>query len=87
MTSIQECEIPQGALLGKYRSNGGYADCYVTLAACKVSQAEYVEAFYTTRVFKLERLLLAWALSRSREQRKQAQMISMSVVLRPDGTA
>ena len=29
-----------------------------------VSQQEYVEAFYTGAVFKLERLLLAWFVSR-----------------------
>ena len=35
-------------------------DCYVIEVAKPVSHAEYVEAFYTTAVFKAERLLLAW---------------------------
>lgn len=29
-----------------------------------VSQADYIEAFYTTAVFKVERQILAWAVSR-----------------------
>jgi hypothetical protein len=64
MTAIQACELPRGALLGKYQGAGGYADCYVAEVAGKVTQAEYVEAFYTTAVFKVERLLLAWFVSR-----------------------
>jgi hypothetical protein len=39
---------------------GAYADCYVTEVARPVSHAEFVEAFYTTAVFKLERFLLRW---------------------------
>jgi hypothetical protein len=51
--------LPDQALLRSYAREGVYADCYVTDVAGAVSHAEYVEAFYTTAVFKLERLLLA----------------------------
>ena len=61
---IQSCELPPEALLRRYRESGAYADCNVTVIARRVSQAEYVEAFYTTWVFKLERLLLAWFVSK-----------------------
>jgi hypothetical protein len=64
MSSIQRCELPQGALLSKYQHRGAYADCYVTEAARRVSHAEYVEAFYTTALFKVERLLLSWLVSK-----------------------
>jgi len=64
MVSIQACELPDDALLRKYLHGGAYADCYFTDVAQPVSQAEYVEAFYTTAVFKLERLLLRWLVSR-----------------------
>ncbi|MCI4568474.1 hypothetical protein [Lysobacter sp. CFH 32150] len=64
MPAIQPCELPEGALLHKYRDSGAYTDCYVTEVAWPVSQAEYVEAFYTTTVFKLERQLLTWFASR-----------------------
>ncbi len=64
MSSIQRCELPHGALLSKYQHGGAYADCYVTEAARRVSHAEYVEAFYTTALFKVERLLLSWFASK-----------------------
>lgn len=60
MPIIRSCELPPNALLRTYLRDGTYADCYVTEIARSVSQAEYVEAFYATSVFKLERLLLAW---------------------------
>jgi hypothetical protein len=40
-------------------TSGAYADCYVTELPGSVSHAQFVEAFYTTALFKLERLLLA----------------------------
>jgi len=64
MRSIQRCELPLGALLSKYQHGGAYADCYVTEASRRVSHAEYVEAFYTTALFKIERLLLSWLVSK-----------------------
>jgi hypothetical protein len=64
MPSIHRCELPRGALLSKYQHEGAYADCYVTEVARRVSHAEYVEAFYTTALFKLERLLLSWLASK-----------------------
>jgi len=64
MTSIQACELPDDALLRRYLSGGAYTDCYVTEVARVISHSEYVEAFYTTAVFKLERLLLSWFVAR-----------------------
>ncbi len=61
---IQACELPADALLRKYLHDGAYADCYFTDVARPVSQAEYVEAFYTSGVFRIERTLLAWFVSR-----------------------
>ena len=60
MPTVQSCQLPQPALLRKYLDAGAYADCYVAELAWPVSHAEFVEAFYSTPVFKLERLLLAW---------------------------
>ena len=64
MTAIEACELPSDALLRRYLNGAGYADCYFTEIAGTFTHAEYVEAFYTTAVFKLERLLLAWFVSR-----------------------
>ena len=62
--SVQPCELPEGALLAKYQLGGDFADCYVSEIARHVSHAEYVEAFYTTALFKVERRLLSWFVAR-----------------------
>jgi len=64
VTSIQACALPDQALLAEYTRGGAYTDCYTTQVARSVSHAEYVEAFYTGSVFKLERLLLGWLVSK-----------------------
>jgi hypothetical protein len=64
MPSIQVCALPQRALLAKYAQGGNYTDCYAAEVARPVSHEEYVEAFYTTALFKLERLLLTWFASK-----------------------
>lgn len=58
MTAIQTGEMPQDALLNKYKQ-GAYTDCYFMDLPRAVSQAEYVEAFYTTSIFKIERAILS----------------------------
>ena len=58
------CELPPNALLCRDRDAGAYTDCYATEVPARVSHAEYVEAFYTTFVFKTERLLLKWLVSK-----------------------
>ncbi len=74
MTSVQACELPDDALLLRCLGAGGYADCYVVELARPVSQAEYVEAFYTTAVFKLERLLLSWFVARPSTDAQAAEL-------------
>ena len=64
MFAIQVCCLPQQALLAKYAQGGNFTDCYAAEVARPVTHAEYVEAFYTTTLFKLERLLLAWFASK-----------------------
>jgi uncharacterized membrane protein len=62
--TIVEQALPPAALLGRYDGRGGYADCLVVTVPGPVTQAAYVEAFYTTPLFKLERLVLAVLLAR-----------------------
>jgi hypothetical protein len=64
MTPIQACEPPQNALLRQCRERGAYTDCYAVEIPQVVSHAAYVEAFYTTWVFRLERLILRLLVSR-----------------------
>ena len=64
MFSIEPCPLPEDALLQAYARNGSYTDCYAASIAGAVSHEQYVAAFYTTAVFKLERLILKWAVSK-----------------------
>lgn len=56
---IERSELPDGALLQPYARDGGFADCYRAQVAGAVSHADFVEAFYTTWLFRIERALLA----------------------------
>jgi hypothetical protein len=67
-------ELPGNALLDKYAQGGAYTDCYAAEIAKSVSHAAYVEAFYTTKVFKLERLLLAWFASKPSSDAQARQL-------------
>jgi len=60
MANVQRCEIPLSATLLTAQEQDAYADCYSTDIRGSVSLAEFVEAFYTTSLFKVERKLLAW---------------------------
>jgi hypothetical protein len=73
MPRIQACQLPEAALLHRYRGPDGYVDCYAVELPRPVAQAEYVEAFYTTAIFRLERWLLARFLRRpSSDQQARA---------------
>jgi hypothetical protein len=59
MSSVHVSTLPAGAFLERYRASGAYTDCYSVAFQGDVSLAEFMAAFYTTPVFKLERRLLA----------------------------
>jgi hypothetical protein len=56
---VQPCNLPADALLQRLRDAGAYTDCYGITVAGDVSHVQFVEAFYTTWLFKLERAILA----------------------------
>jgi len=58
---VHRVELPAHAFLRRYLRDGHYADCYVVDLPEVVSQAQFIEAFYTTPLFKLERAILAAA--------------------------
>ena len=64
VTPVRPAELPPDALLQRYRADGHYTDCYATEIGRAVSLAEYVAAFYTTWLFRLERWILRVAVSR-----------------------
>ncbi|MGH8174839.1 MAG: hypothetical protein ACREV5_01090 [Steroidobacter sp.] len=79
MSSIHPCSLPADALLGAYAGNGAYTDCYATDIPIAVSHAQYVSAFYTTRVFKFERLILKWAVSKPSTD-AQAELLATGAI-------
>jgi len=57
--------LPAGALLSRYADQSGcYTDCFTTELAHNVTFPAYVTAFYTTALFRLERLILRLTLRR-----------------------
>ena len=79
MPRIQPCDVPPDSFLRRYKEGSGYADCYVTEIAGTVSQAAFVEAFYTSALFKLERLLLAHLASKPASDADARQLAAGSV--------
>jgi len=64
MLAVHPRDLPAESLLQRCRTEGAYTDCYSTTLDRSVSFAEYVEAFYTTPAFRLERHILRWLASR-----------------------
>jgi hypothetical protein len=60
---IRPQALPAHSLLNPYAANG-YADCFVADLAGSITHAQYVEAFYTSWLFKLERLVLRWLVAK-----------------------
>ncbi len=64
MFSIEKCKVPVHAMLANYSMDGNYTDCYTTEITGQIAFPEFVFAFYTTFIFKLERLILKWMVSK-----------------------
>jgi len=74
MFSIEPCPLPYNALLNTYQHNGAYTDCYCTEISRTVTHSQYVNAFYTTSVFKLERSILKWVVSKPSSEAQVVQL-------------
>lgn len=72
--TIRSCELPDGALLEAYRQRGDYTDCFCTELPGSISHARCVSAFYTTWLFKIERLILRWVVAKPSTDRDVAQL-------------
>lgn len=81
MRRIDSCELPAEALLARYAQRGAYTDCYATDFAGSVSQAEYLTAFYTSRVFKLERVILKLVIGKPSTD-AQARQLALGAISR-----
>ena len=74
MSAITALPLPEYALLTRYVGDGSYTDCYVTEIPGSYSQAEFVAAFYTTWLFKLERAILKWLVAKPSTDDEAAQL-------------
>lgn len=60
MSAIRSCSLPDDSLLGAYVGTGAYTDCYSTQLDEEIAFSRFVSAFYSTPLFRLERLVLRW---------------------------
>lgn len=60
MPVFRASALPGNALLRKYDDGYSFTDCYRTEVKGVIPFAVFVEAFYTTPLFRLERLILKW---------------------------
>lgn len=74
MSVIRSCPLPPDSLLQRYVGAGAFTDCYATEVAHAVSHPEFVEAFYTTALFRLERWLLRLLVSRPSTDRQAGEL-------------
>lgn len=81
MLSIESCKLPAEALLNEYFNSGAYTDCYRTEVPGTFTQQQYVCAFYTTALFKLERMILAWFVSKPSSDDEAKQLAEGSIDL------
>ena len=52
------------SLLRGYKDGTGFADCYVTQVSGLITQRDFIEAFYTSPLFKVERTCLKYLASK-----------------------
>jgi hypothetical protein len=79
VSSIRRCELPPQALHKRYEAECSYVDCYSTVVQGSVSHPQFVEAFYTTLLFKLERFILFLFLSKSSSDEEARRLASGSL--------
>lgn len=65
MQIIHRCPPPDGTLLQACEQAGAWADCFTTEVDLAITSARFIEAFYTSWLFRLERGILRLALGKS----------------------
>ena len=61
MPKVFTTELPKSALSSSYQAQGAFVDCYYLDIDQDIGLGKYIQAFYTTPLFKLERSLLSLA--------------------------
>lgn len=74
MNRVTSRALPEHALLFEFHAKGDYADCFTIDVAGEISLQRYVEAFYTSWLFKVERLLLRWLVAKPSTDQQAEQL-------------
>jgi hypothetical protein len=77
--SIEQCSVPANTLLAEYSVAGTYTDCYSTEIHAQITLADFIFAFYTTSLFKLERLILKWTVAKPSTDIQARQLANQSI--------
>ena len=64
MLAIEKSKLPTDSLLASYQEAGAYTDCYSTRLPSAISLAQYIQAFYCSPLFRMERFILKWLVSK-----------------------
>ncbi|MEP7006317.1 MAG: hypothetical protein ABI810_10055 [Sphingomonas bacterium] len=71
--------LPEHSLLFAYHAKGDYTDCFTVDVAGEVLQQQFVTAFYTSRLFKIERFILKWLVAKASTDRQAGLLASGSI--------
>lgn len=74
MFSIRKSVLPPNTLLSMYAENNAYVDCYWTDVSGNRTLSEYIFAFYTTPLFRVERAILAVSVSKPSTDEQARQL-------------
>ena len=75
MLSVKSCDLPEKALLVKYKNDQvGYTDCYSATVDGLVQQKDFIHAFYTSVLFKVERVLLKYLVNKPSSDKQAMQL-------------
>ena len=59
------CDVPRDGVLQAYVGRGAtYTDCFEVMSPLEIPMEDFIEAFYTTWLFRLERVVLSAILRR-----------------------
>jgi len=71
---VAEAPLPDGALLQEFADRGDYTDCFAARVPADAGFPACLEAFYTTRLFKVERIILKRLVSMPSTDTEAAQL-------------
>ncbi len=74
MADVRSGELPEDALTHRHRLAGAYTDCFFAELKRSVAHAEFVAAFYTSWLFRLERWILRLLVARPSTDEQARQL-------------